>query len=404
MTPQLPSFLRRRLRLSEARRALLGGEPEDALSYLADPCLALSEDADRLRTRVLDVLCREAGREDARGSWDEAHRLLELVELHDPQRAGVWRHRLSVEQDSRTAGPSSGLTPGAESGIITALERLLSEMRDERTRSGVRRADPAPSSSDEIRGEPVEDSWDSERREGSEVELDRRFHLAVDDAGELLVAYGNAVTLGHARAEAADLGFLADLDPLHARLYRTESFHAGPGWRIEPIRKQRIAIGGQLVDSGGAMLADGDEVQLSTNFAFRFRRPEAASGSALLELLHGAECEGASSILLFSPGEAGRIHISSSCGRHLRVPRLREEITLWIDGAELVIESKEQLSAGGVDTAIQAPTEQGPGGLRVPCPSPWRIDFSVGSGAGSRPPFGFSVRPVERSPSKESRR
>jgi len=403
MTPQLPSFLRLRLRLSEARRALHGGEPEDALSYLADPCLTPSEEADRLRTRVLDVLCREAGREDARGGWDEAHRLLELVERHDPQRADVWRRRLSAEQGSRTAGPTSGLTPRAESGIITALERLLSEMRDERTRSGVRRADPAPSSG-EIRGDPVGDPRADERRAGSGTELDRRFHLAVDDAGELLVAYGNTVTLGHARAEAADLGFLADLDPLHVRLYRTESFHTGPGWRIEPVRKQRIAIGGQLIDSGGAMLADGDEVQLSTNLAFRFCRPEAASGSALLELLHGAECEGASSILLFSPGEAGCIHISSSPGRHLRVPRLREEITLWIDGAELVVESREQLSATGVDAATQAPTDQGPGGLRVPCPSPWRIDFSVGSGAGSRPPFGFSVRPVERSPSKESRR
>lgn len=399
MTPQLPSFLRRRLRLSEARRALLGGQPEEALSSLADPCLVPSEEADRLRTRVLDVLCREAGREDARGSWDEAHRLLELVGRHDPQRAALWRRRLCAEQGSRTVGPASGLTPRAESGIITALEKLLSEMRDERTRSGVRRVDPAPSSG-EIRGDPVEDPRDDHRRVGSETELDRRFHLAVDDAGEHLVAYGNTVTLGHSRAEVADLGFLADLDPLHVRLYRTESFHAGPGWRIEPVRKQRIAIGGQLIDSGGAVLADGDEVQLCTNLAFRFRRPEAGSGSARLELLHGAECEGASSILLFSPGEAGRIHLSSSRGRHLRVPRLREEITLWIDGAELVVESKERLSATGIDAAIQAPTEQGPGGLRVPCPSPWRIDFSVGTGSGSRPPFGFSVRPVEHSPSR----
>ena len=403
MTPQLPSFLRRRLRLSEARRALLGGEPEEALRYLSDPCLALSEEADRLRERVLDVLCREAGRQDARGSWDEAGRLLQLVEHHDPQRAEVWRRRLSAEQDARRVGPSSGLTTQAESGIITALERLLDEMRDERTRSGVRRTDPAPSSS-EIRGVPVADSRTADRRDGVVVDPDRRFHLAVDDAGESLVAYGNSITIGHSRAGAADLGFLADLDPLHVRLYRTESFHAGLGWRIEPIRKQRIAIGGQLVDSGGAMLADGDEVQLSTNLAFRFRRPDAASGSALLELLHGAECEGASSILLFSPGEAGRIHISSSRGRHLRVPRLGEEIMLWIDGVELVVESRAQLSASGVDAAIQAPTERGPGGLRVPCPNPGRIDFRVGGGSGSRPPFGFSVRPIDGSASKRNRR
>lgn len=399
MTPQLPSFLRRRLRLSEARRALLGGEPEAALRQLTDPCLNLSDEADRLRERVLDVMCREAARHDAEGRPEETARLLGIVAVHDERRAGLWRRRLEGEEASRTAGPASGLTPAAESGIIGALEHLLEQMRDERTRSGVRRRPVASS------GESTGDGVDSrESQSADRLNGDHRFHLAVDDVGEFLVAYGSEISLGHARAGKADLPLLADLDPVHVRLFRTESFHTGPTWRIEPAKKQRIAIGGQLVDPGGAALGDGDEVQLSTNLAFRFRRPHPASGSALLELLHGAECEGAQRILLLSPGEAGRIQMSASRGRHLRVPRLTEEVSIWIDEQELVVESRARLAAAGADAAIQQQGEKGPGGLRVPCPPTRRIDFSVGSATASGPPFGFSVRPVESSPSGEARR
>lgn len=397
MTPQLPSFLRRRLRLSEARRALLGGEPEVALECLSDPCLHLSDEADRLRERVLDVLCREAARHDLEGSPGEAERLLDLVATRDERRAGLWRHRLRREESSPSASPPSGLTPAAESGIIGALEKLLEEMRDDRTRSGVRRRD-APSSGEERPGAAGSRPEHAARLgEGG-----RRFLLAVDDAGELLVAWGGEITLGHTRAGVADLPFLADLDPVHALLSRTESFHAGPTWRIEPAKHQRVAIGGQLVDPGGATLGDGDEVQLASNLAFRFRRPHPASGSALLELLHGAECEGARQVLLFAPGEAGRIRMSASRGRHLRVPRLSEEVSLWIDGEELVVESRARLGARGAEAAIQAPRDGAPGGLRVPCPPARRIDFDVGSATSSGPPLGFSVRPLERRGSGEA--
>ena len=52
MALEFPYFLRRRLRLHEARRALLAGSPAVALERLADPCLAHSADAERLRARA----------------------------------------------------------------------------------------------------------------------------------------------------------------------------------------------------------------------------------------------------------------------------------------------------------------------------------------------------------------
>jgi hypothetical protein len=397
MTPQLPSFLRRRLRLSDARRALLGGEPEEALAHLDDHSLALSDDATRLRERVLDVLCRQGAQLDREGNRLEADRLLCLVERYDEQRAGLWRRRLGTDLEgdddsALDAGPPSGLTPAAESGIIGALEQLLDHMRDERTRSGVRRHAVSPGGDDRERG-----SGDEQGRSETEgARGDARFHLAVDDVGEFLVLTTEKIIIGHARGEGADLPILADLDPRHVRLYRAESFHSGPTWRIEPVSNQRIAIGGQLVDPGGAVLSDGDEVQVATNLAFRFRRPQAASGSAILELLHGAECAGARRVLLFASGEAGRVQMSASRGRHLRIPRLTEEVTLWVDGEEIVVESKARLTAPGADAAIQQGGERGPGGLRIPLPPTRRIDFSVGKTTASGPPFGFSVRPIDR--------
>ena len=61
MALEFPYFLRRRLRLHEARRALLAGSPAVALKRLADPCLAHSADAERLRVRAREALGGEAG-------------------------------------------------------------------------------------------------------------------------------------------------------------------------------------------------------------------------------------------------------------------------------------------------------------------------------------------------------
>lgn len=406
MSPQLPSFLRRRLRLSDARKALLGGEPELALRCLGDSCLDGFQEADALRERVLDVLCREAAKREAAGAKGDCERLLELVAVRDPGRAAAWRRRLTREgpREPREglSAEDSGIRREAETGMIEALEELLDEMRDERTRSGVRRNPPSGDGASPGRDAPFHDSADERpRRRASE----RRFRLAVDDIGEFLVLHAPQLSIGHALAGRADLPIAADIDPEHVRLVRTESFHAGPGWRIEALRGQRVAIGGQIVDAGGAALLDGDEVQLARNLAFVFRRPEAASGSALLELLHGAECIGTSRVILLAPGEAGRLRISAVRGRHLYARRLEEDVTLWVDGDQLVVECAGDLrSEGEAEVEIQVAGEAGPGGLRVPCPPTERVGFVVGRGGPGGPPFGFSVAPAEREQRAEGER
>jgi hypothetical protein len=405
MTPQLPSFLRRRLRLSDARKALLGGRPERALACLCDPCLDGSEEARSLRERVLDLLCREAAKCDARGARAEGQRLLALVELHDAARAGTWRRRLCGSSHESWGGTSAELRRESQAGVIQALEQLLAEMRDERTHSDVLRNSPAKaeSSSADSRAAALRaGAHDSAEERPGRGARERRFRLAVDDIGEFLVVHSARVTIGHAHAGLADLPVAADVDPEHARLIRTESFHAGPGWRIEALREQRIAIDGHELDAGGGALLDGDEVRLARNLAFVFRRPEAASGSALLEFLHGAECAGTRRVLLLAPGPAGRLRLGSTSGRHLVSRRLEHDVTLWIDGDELVVECAGSLRAEhDVEVTIQGPGASGPGGLRVVCPPLRRQGFVVGRGGPEGPPFGFSIAPAPRGSSAE---
>lgn len=391
MTPQLPSFLRRRLKLSDARKALLAGEPELALDCLEDSCLVGSEEAEKLRERVLDVLCREAAKLEEEGDPERARELFLRVGVHDPSRARAWRRRLDGELAESRVGPTSGVRREAESGIIGALEKLLGEMRDERHS---RSHKFSGTFSGDSRGlSRSQDSADQRPNRGAKVKP--CFKLGVDDIGEFFAIFGSEVSIGHARAEVADLPIMADIDPEHVRLIRTESFHAGPGWRIEATAGQEIAVGGQLVDPGGAALIDGDEIRLAGNLSFVFRRPEAASGTAILELLHGAECAGTLRILLFAPGAEGRVRLSATRGRQLYARRLEEDVILWIDEEELVVECASDLRAEGGEVRIQESGEWGPGGLRTACPPPRRVSFTVGRGGPKGPPFGFAVGPLD---------
>lgn len=384
--PQLPSFLRRRLRLYEARRALLAGAPEEALDHLGDPALALSDGAARLRSRVLDLLCREAAKRAAAGEAAPARRLLERVADEDPERARLWRGRIEGE---RAARPDFELAPAAESGIRDALEGLLGAMRRERReRSDARPASVAPraATSTGING--------SGSREVKALGV-RLFHLEVDDAGEFLVASGEELVLGHQTAGRADLGFLADLDPRHARIRSSESFHAGPGWTIAPVGSQRIEVASRVVPSEGARLADGELVRLSEHLAFVFRTPDAGSASALLELQHGAECEGAERVLLLRPGAAGAVRIAGRADRLVTARGLRHEVRLALEGGRLELSADVELRSSALEMASASALGEGHGSLAVDFPPARRIDFGLGVERGARPPFGFAIRPLD---------
>lgn len=372
MPPSLPSFLRRRLLLHEARQALLGGSPEAALDRLADPCLALSGEAQRLRERVVDVICREAGRAATNGDAAEAERLLSRAALEDPERAAHWRRRLDGE-----TGPGSvaGLTLSeSQTSSRRALGELLAEMRQA---SGGSSAVPSATSRISAPPSSILSGASSDRRP-------LRFHLAVDDAGDYMVIGGDEVVIGHRSAERADLPILGDLDAVHARILRSESFHGGPAWMIQPAHGNRLRVAGLEVPAGGIALHDGSVVELSGQVSFRFRLPDPSSSSALIELLRGVECEGANRVLLFAQGPAGCVRTGRRMDRHLVVRGEAVELSLQLNEGELVCSSPAGVCRSGSDSSSPF--------VRVAVPPTVPLSLTIGTRAGGRPPFGISMR------------
>jgi hypothetical protein len=374
MSPPLPSFLRRHLLLHEARRALLGGEPELALERLGDPCLALSDEAARLRERVVDVICREAGRATAEGAHEEAERLLSRAEVEDPERARQWRRRLDGE-----SGPASQVDVSSRAmrqSSRLAMGELLAQMRQESGDSGG--VSPASTATPLVAPPSTLIPGPSSGRRPL------RFHLAVDDAGEYFAIGGDEVVIGHRSAERADLPILGDLDSVHARILRSESFHGGPAWMIQPAQGCEVRVGGAVVPEGGAALHDGVEVQLSRQVSFRFRLPDPSSCSALIEFLRGIECEGANRVLLFAQGPAGRVCTGRRLDRLLVVRGEASELCLELNGDELFCSSPAGLRQSGAAEATDL--------IRVSVPPASPLSLTVGPRTTGRPPFGITLR------------
>ncbi len=334
MSGFIPSYLFRTWTLSRARTALMEGDCELALEILAHPALALSKRADRLRTRVLGSMWRTAARKSRSGRTDSVARLIDLVAREDPESADDWSRRLLPD-------------PG----------------RSESPRSSRRVTKPK-----------------------SDAPF---FHLAIDDLGEFLVACRSELVIGHSRGGRADLPFFADLESAHARLVLEESFHGGPRWHLEGLVPGAFSIHGQDEPESRVVLEHENVIKLGANFEFEFLAPDPSSSSAVLRLLHGAECEGASHVLLFASGEAGRVRMGSRTNRHFPVPSLEDDVTLVLDGEELRVFGEMSLQ-----TRPELPGNQGSAAdLRLPYPPSERVDFIGPARAAKRPPFSFSIAP-----------
>ena len=219
-----------------------------------------------------------------------------------------------------------------------------------------------------------------------------RFLLAVDDGGEFFVAAGSSFGIGHLRSPTADLPFLADVEADHARLSIADSFHTGPRWSLTAQPGARVELNGRTLGAEPVLLAHGDVVQLAPNLTFRFRAPDPASSSAVLDLTSNADLQGARHVLLLAPGKAGLIRIGSRRDRHVPVPELASEVTLEVprdDPSSLIVRCSGGVRVqGGV-----APTGPDPA-LSLPCPPPRSISLTLGARPPGRAPFGITVWPV----------
>lgn len=222
--------------------------------------------------------------------------------------------------------------------------------------------------------------------------MPQRLLLAVDDAGEFLVLVGESATIGHLRAHDADLPFLADIGAHHARLDLVEDFHAGARWRIASEHDAALFVNGRVVGATGALLSDGDEVQLAPNLAFRFVARDRGSSSARLELGGGSECLGAPRILLFAPGPGGRVRIGASTSRTVPLADLEHEIEL---DAELGTERSPngarisvRCNAGLAEPALAVTEPE----VRIALPLALSVTLTARARGPKKPPFALIFR------------
>jgi hypothetical protein len=219
--------------------------------------------------------------------------------------------------------------------------------------------------------------------EGAAAPVQRAL-LSVDDAGDYLLCAGRELSLGHARAGLADLPVLADVGPLHARFHLRSSFGSGESWCLEPVARERVYRNAEPLQAAAA-LADGDDLRLGKNLELVFQAPDPASATAVLALGRGADCLGASHVVLFAAGAGGRLRLGAAAGRHVRVPNL-------IVGADLMLFQRRLwiASEAGVAVAGSASAET----LGMPFPPDARVDVRIGKGEHGRAPFSFSLLPL----------
>ncbi|MCE9593614.1 MAG: hypothetical protein K8S98_05425 [Planctomycetes bacterium] len=218
-----------------------------------------------------------------------------------------------------------------------------------------------------------------------------RFQLAVDDAGEFLVAGGRTLTLGHAKNRAVDLPVLADLYAEHARFeFRPETFHQAASWRLTPT-PELLAAGRDLAVDGrpvgaGLDVGHGQRIEFSPQLAARLTAPAPASSTFLLEFERGAECLGAQRILLFAPGPGGLVVIGRRARSHARVARLPGEIRLFEDAERLVVVSDVALRVDAGEVATEH---------RFDLPLDARRTLSVTRADKAEPPFFVTLAPAD---------
>jgi len=217
-----------------------------------------------------------------------------------------------------------------------------------------------------------------------------RFLLCVDDAGQYLVVLGSRATVGHAQSGLADLPILGDVGPRHAAFERRTSLRGGSAWRIRPLGRERVRVAGKDVGPSGVQLVDGDRILLGQNVELRFRAPDPASSSVLLDMLHGIDCEGAAHVILFGRDPGGRLRVGGADQRHVRVPNCPHELELVHDDARLFVEAR--LAAR--ERAERNPGEDATRRFELDVPPAERADLAIGAAAGGRTPFGLSIVPV----------
>ncbi|MFP4354220.1 MAG: hypothetical protein ACLFUJ_03770 [Phycisphaerae bacterium] len=170
---------------------------------------------------------------------------------------------------------------------------------------------------------------------GAAETLPRQFVLQVDSAGSFVVARGDEVSIGPLSSSARpDVGLMADASLPTIRLTRSEGDYL--------LRAERpVAVNDRGMTR--KVLADGDRIALSPRCVLRFRLPNAASSTAVLDVVSGRlPAAGARTIILADR----EILLGPGKRNHVPAPGLDGQAALVLRDGKLTCRSEQPLRVG----------------------------------------------------------
>lgn len=171
-----------------------------------------------------------------------------------------------------------------------------------------------------------------------------RFVLHVDGVGGFLVIEKGQVTIGPASSSGVfDAALLAGTDVPPITLSRTDGDY---------FLQSRQAVLVNEKATTGRLLSSGDKIALSPRCRFTFRRPSAASGTAVLELTGARLTRGDVRQIILLDRE---ILIGPGAGAHVRCDSLAQAAVLQPAGAKLLLRTDQAVQIDGM--AASRPAE-----------------------------------------------
>lgn len=316
------------------REQVIDGRPDLARTLLASWRGLAADHPDVAElSHVLDELQRAqallAGA--SVNDWAEARAMLQRVTHVCPQAAWI-REMIGyldagLQAHSQIQSSPLGLLAGCDTQAAPSVAdhqpfaaRVMSEVRGARF---------------EVRGQRMTDQAEKPSP-GSPEEMPSRFLLEVDGAGSFLVVRDNRVTVGPGGSSGRhDVSLLADSGLPYGTIERHEDDYF-------LLSDGSVKINGRGVTR--ALLQHGDKAALSARCGFAFLRPNAASGTALLQLsgtrLHRSDTR---RVILLQR----EIVLGSGPAAHVRVQGLSRNIVLYVQGGRLCCKSAETVLCEG---------------------------------------------------------
>ncbi len=296
-------------------------------------------------TRALQE-CRRAWKWIRRGRLERAREILRLVQSMAPDASWLKGAIASASQaaeaiEALRAGPVAMLRDDDEHDATEMLDETV-PLRNDANPPGAEPRSPAAAC----------------RAEGGP--LPTRLVMQVDGAGSYLVLRNHRVTIGAISSpDAPDVGLLAEASLPTVTIRREEG-----DYLLES--KGPVRVNGKLTTN--RLLVDGDRIALSDRTRLKFRLPNAASTSAVVEL-SGAKLPGSDARRLLLMDR--ELIVGSSSSAHIRTSHLSPQSVLHVRDGRLLCRSESPVTVNHKPADLSAgmplgvPVRLGPTGLVV---------------------------------------